>query len=143
MLPVRITADSWLPDIFNDFFDNSWMERANCTAPAINVIENEKEYEVELAAPGLAKEDFQIHIDSEGNLQIAMEKKNEHKEGHKHGRYLRREFSYEKYAQTLLLPDDVDQEKIEAKMENGVLNIHLPKREKVQQEEKVKQITIG
>jgi HSP20 family protein len=143
MLPVRRTADSWLPDIFNDFFDNSWMERANYTAPAINVIENEKEYEVELAAPGLAKEDFQIHIDGEGNLQIAMEKKNEQKEGHKHGRYLRSEFSYEKYAQTLLLPDDVDQEKIEAKMENGVLNIHLPKREKVQQEEKVKQITIG
>ena len=132
-----------MPDIFNDFFDNSWMERANYTAPAINVIENEKEYEVELAAPGLAKEDFQIHIDGEGNLRIAMEKKNEQKEGHKHGRYLRREFSYEKYAQTLLLPDDVDQEKIEAKMENGVLNIHLPKREKVQQEEKVKQITIG
>ena len=132
-----------MPDIFNDFFDNSWMERANYTAPAINDIANEKEYEVELAAPGLAKEDFQIHIDGEGNLQIAMEKKNEQKEGHKHGRYLRREFSYEKYAQTLLLPDDVDQEKIEAKMENGVLNIHLPKREKVQQEEKVKQITIG
>ena len=143
MLPVRRNADSWLPDIFNDFFNNSCMERANYTAPAINVIENEKEYEVELAAPGLAKEDFQIHIDGEGNLQIAMEKKNEQKEGHKHGRYLRREFSYEKYAQTLLLPDDVDQEKIEAKMENGVLNIHLPKREKVQQEEKVKQITIG
>ena len=143
MLPVRRTADSWLPDIFNDFFDNSWMERTNYTAPAINVIENEKEYEVELAAPGLTKEDFQIHINGEGNLQIAMEKKNEHKEGHKNSRVLRREFSYEKVAQTLLLPDDVDQEKIEAKMENGVLNIHLPKREKVQQEEKVKQITIG
>ena len=111
MLPVRRTADSWLPDIFNDFFDNSWMERTNYTAPAINVIENEKEYEVELAAPGLTKEDFQIHVDNEGNLQIAMEKKNEHKEGHKHGRFLRREFSYEKFAQTLLLPDDVDRKR--------------------------------
>ena len=143
MLPVRRTADSWLPDIFNDFFDNSWMERTNYTAPAINVIENEKEYEVELAAPGLTKEDFQIHVDNEGNLQIAMEKKTENKEGKKHGRYLRREFSYEKFAQTLLLPDDVDQEKIEAKMENGVLNVHLPKCEKIQKPEKVKQITIG
>ena len=142
MLPVRRTADSWLPDIFNDFFDNSWMERTNYTAPAINVIENEKEYEVELAAPGLTKEDFQIHVDNEGNLQIAMEKKNEHKEDHKHGRFLRREFSYEKFAQTLLLPDDVDQEKIEACMENGVLNVHLPKREKIQKPEAVKQISI-
>ena len=131
-----------MPDIFNDFFDNSWMERTNYTAPAINVIENEKEYEVELAAPGLTKEDFQIHIDNEGNLQIAMEKKNEHKEDHRHGRYLRREFSYEKYAQTLLLPEDVDQEKIEASMENGVLNVHLPKREKTQHPETVKQISI-
>ncbi len=131
-----------MPDIFNDFFDNSWMERTNYTAPAINVIENEKEYEVELAAPGLTKEDFQIHIDNEGNLQIAMEKKNEHKEDHRHGRYLRREFSYEKYAQTLLLPEDVDQEKIEASMENGVLNVHLPKREKTQHPEAVKQISI-
>ena len=142
MLPVRRTADSWLPDIFNDFFDNSWMERTNYTAPAINVIENEKEYEVELAAPGLTKEDFQIHVDNEGNLQIAMEKKTENKEGKKHGRYLRREFSYEKFARTLLLPDDVDQEKIEAKMENGVLNVHLPKREKIQKPETVKQISI-
>ena len=142
MLPVRRNADSWLPDIFNDFFDNSWMARTNYTAPAINVIENEKEYEVELAAPGLTKEDFQIHIDNEGNLQIAMEKKNEHKEDHRHGRYLRREFSYEKYAQTLLLPEDVDQEKIEASMENGVLNVHLPKREKTQHPETVKQISI-
>ena len=142
MLPVRRTADSWLPDIFNDFFDNSWMERTNYTAPAINVIENEKEYEVELAAPGLTKEDFQIHVDNEGNLQIAMEKKTENKEGRKHGRYLRREFSYEKFAQTLLLPDDVDQEKIEACMENGVLNVHLPKREKIQKPETIKQISI-
>ena len=142
MLPVRRNADSWLPDIFNDFFDKSWMERTNYTAPAINVIENDKEYEVELAAPGLTKEDFQIHIDNEGNLQIAMEKKNEHKEDHRHGRYLRREFSYEKYAQTLLLPEDVDQEKIEASMENGVLNVHLPKREKTQHPEAVKQISI-
>ena len=131
-----------MPDIFNDFFDNSWMERANNTAPAINVIENEKEYNVELAAPGLAKEDFKVHVDHEGNLNIEMEKKSENKEGAKHGRYLRREFSYEKYQQTLLLPDDVEAERISAKMENGVLDIVLPKLTKVQKEEAVKQIDI-
>ena len=129
MLPVRRTSNSWLPEIFNDFFDNSWMERTNYTAPAINVIENEKEYELELAAPGLSKEDFKIQLDSEGNLVINMEKKteNKEKEGGKKGRFLRREFSYEKFHQSLVLPDDVDREKIEAKMENGVLNVHLPK----------------
>ena len=142
MLPVRRTQDSWLPDIFNDFFDNSWMTRTNYTAPAINVIENDKEYDVELAAPGLDKEDFKIHIDEEGCLHIEMEKKAENKEGHKHSRYLRREFSYEKFQQTLLLPDDVACDKIEAKMEKGVLNIHLPKKEEVPHPAAVQQISI-
>ena len=142
MLPVRRTQDSWLPDIFNDFFDNSWMTRTNYTAPAINVIETEKEYDVELAAPGLDKEDFKVHIDEEGMLHIEMEKKSENKEGHKHGRYLRREFSYEKFQQTLVLPDDVECEKIEAKVEKGVLNVRLPKKELVNKPAAVKQIDI-
>ncbi|MBR6466095.1 MAG: Hsp20/alpha crystallin family protein [Bacteroidales bacterium] len=142
MLPVRRTSNSWLPEIFNDFFDNSWMERTNYTAPAINVIENEKEYELELAAPGLSKEDFKIQLDNEGNLVINMEKKTENKEEKKRGRFLRREFSYEKFHQSLMLPDDVDIEKIEAKMENGVLNIHLPKIVKVTPAEVHRQIDI-
>ena len=139
---MRRTSDSWLPDIFNDFFDNSWMERPTYTAPAINVIETEKEYEVELAAPGLDKEDFRVHVDADNNLHIEMEKKAETKEDKKHGRFLRREFSYEKFQQTLLLPDDVDAEKIEAKVEKGVLMVTLPKKEKIQKTDAVKQIAI-
>ena len=139
---MRRTSDSWLPDIFNDFFDNSWMERPTYTAPAINVIETEKEYEVELAAPGLDKEDFRVHVDADNNLHIEMEKKAETKEGKKQGRFLRREFSYEKFQQTLLLPDDVDAEKIEAKVEKGVLMVTLPKKEKIQKTDAVKQIAI-
>ena len=143
MLPViRRNSDSWLPDIFNDFFDNSWMARPTYTAPAINVIETEKEYDVELAAPGLDKEDFKVHVDEDNNLHIEMEKKTENKEGNKRGRYLRREFSYEKFQQTLLLPDDVDAEKIEAKVEKGVLNVHLPKLEKIEKPNPVKQIAV-
>lgn len=142
MLPARRTHDSWLPDIFNDFFDNSWMERTNYTAPAINVIENEKEYDVELAAPGLTKEDFKVHIDADNNLHIEMEKKSENKEGKKHGKYLRREFSYEKFQQMLTLPEDAEAEKIEAKVEHGVLNVRIPKKEKVDVQKAVKQIEI-
>ena len=143
MLPViRSTRDSWLPDIFNDFFDNSRMERPTYTAPAINVLETEKEYDVELAAPGLDKKDFKVHVDADNNLHIEMEKKTEEKEGKKHGRYLRREFSYEKFQQTLLLPDDAEADKIEAKVEKGVLNVHIPKKEKAHKEEAVKQIDI-
>ena len=75
MLPVRRNEQTWLPDIFNDFFNTNWMEKANATAPAINVIENEKSYDVELAAPGLTKDDFKVSLDHEGNLSINMEKK--------------------------------------------------------------------
>lgn len=142
MVPVRRTTQSWLPDIFNDFFDNSWMEKANCTAPAINVIENEKEYDVELAAPGLTKDDFKVYLDSEGNLVVHMEKKVENKDEKKHGRFLRREFSYTNFQQAFTLPEDVDAEKIEAKMEHGVLNVHLPKLAKVEKPQANRQIEI-
>ena len=127
MTPMR-RNQNWLPSIFNDFFDNEWMERANATAPAINVIENEKDYRIEVAVPGMSKEDFNIKLDEDNNLVISMEKKSENKEENKHnGRYLRREFSYSKFQQTMVLPDDVNKEGISASVEHGVLTIDLPK----------------
>ena len=133
---------AWLPSVFNDFFDTDFMPKANATAPAINVKESDKAYIVELAAPGMKKEDFNVHINDEGNLVVKMEQKQEHKEEDKNTRYLRREFSYSKFEQTLLLPDDVKKEDIKARVENGVLTVELPK----MVEEKVKvsrQIEIG
>ena len=127
MMPVRRTQN-WLPSIFNDFFDNDWMVKANATAHAINVIESATDYKVEVAAPGMKKEDFNIHVNEDNDLVISMEKKEEKKDENKEARYLRREFSYSKYQQTLILPDDVDKDKIDAKVENGVLTIELPKR---------------
>ena len=127
MLPIR-KNQSWLPSIFNDFFDNDWMERANVTAPAVNVIEHENDYCVELAVPGMSKDDFQVHVDQNDNLVITMEKKEEKKNDKKEERYLRREFSYSKFQQTLVLPDDVEKEKISAHVEHGVLTVELPKR---------------
>ncbi|WP_288354747.1 Hsp20/alpha crystallin family protein, partial [uncultured Bacteroides sp.] len=125
---------NWLPSIFNDFFDNDWMVKANATAPAINVVESDKDYKVEVAVPGMTKDDFNIHLGEENELVISMEKKteNENKENKK---YLRREFSYSKFQQSLYLPDNVDKEKISANVANGVLTIELPK---YSQEEKAK-----
>lgn len=126
----------WLPSIFNDFFDNEWMAKANATAPAINVIESDKDYKVEVAAPGMTKEDFNIHLSEDNELVITMEKKNEKKEEDKENKkYLRREFSYSKFQQSLVLPDDVEKDKIGAAVNNGVLTIDLPK---CQPEEKAK-----
>ena len=126
MTPMMRT-NNWIPAVFNDFFDTDYMPRANSTAPAINVKDTDKAYIVELAAPGMKKEDFNVHINDEGNLIIKMEKKDEKKEEDKSARYLRREFSYSKFEQTLLLPDDVKKEDITAKVEHGVLTVELPK----------------
>ena len=115
---------------------------ANATAPAINVFETEKEYKVELAAPGMTKEDFNVRIDEENNLVITMEKKTENKEEKKEGRYLRREFSYSKFQQTMILPDNVDKEKISAAVENGVLNVQLPKISEEEVKKAEKQIEV-
>ncbi|HJH65990.1 MAG TPA: Hsp20/alpha crystallin family protein [Bacteroides mediterraneensis] len=135
MMPTRkYYNQNWLPSIFNDFFDNDWMVKANATAPAINVVESDKDYKVEVAVPGMTKDDFNIHLGEENELVISMEKKteNENKENKK---YLRREFSYSKFQQSLYLPDNVDKEKISANVANGVLTIELPK---YSQEEKAK-----
>lgn len=134
MAITRRNSETWLPDIFNDFFDTNWMGRTNATAPAINVLEHEDKYEIELAAPGLTKEDFNVSLDTDGNLSINMEKKHEENGEKKHGHYLRREFSYSQYQQIMTLPDDADREHIEAKVENGVLTVNIPKIVKVQQE---------
>ncbi|MBQ9671283.1 MAG: Hsp20/alpha crystallin family protein [Prevotella sp.] len=142
MTPMMRRNAAWLPSVFNDFFDTEFMPKANATAPAINVKESDKGYTVELAAPGMTKEDFNVHINDEGNLIIKMEQKQEKKEEDKSTRYLRREFSYTKFEQTLLLPDDVKKDGISARVENGVLTVELPK----VVEEKVKvsrQIEIG
>lgn len=137
MMPTKRNYNQeWLPSIFNDFFDNDWMAKANATAPAINVIESDKDYKVEVAAPGMTKDDFNIHLSEDNELVITMEKKNEKKEEDKENKkYLRREFSYSKFQQSLVLPDDVEKDKIGAAVNNGVLTIDLPKR---QPEEKAK-----
>ena len=142
MSTVMRRNQNWLPSIFNDFFDNAWMERTNATAPAINVIEHEHDYCIEVAAPGMTKEDFSIQIDDDDNLVISMEKKEEKKEQQKNGRYLRREFSYSKYRQSIILPDDVDRNKISARVNNGVLEVELPKLPAEAKEAKVTNIEI-
>lgn len=127
MMPVY--RNSWLPEVFNDLFVS--VPKANATAPAINVKETVDAYVVELAAPGMRKEDFMVHINDDGDLTIKMESKRENKEDKAH--YLRREFSYSKFEQTLILPDDVDKDKIGANVADGVLTVQLPKVKKEQQ----------
>ncbi len=128
MLPVMF-QNSWMPTVFEDFLNNDWMPRANSTAPAVNVKEDEKAYTMELAAPGIKKEYCRVAINDEGNLTIAIENKQEHKDEDKHHHYLRREFSYSNYEQSYTLPDDVVKDQISAKVEDGILTVTMPKTE--------------
>ena len=146
MMPTIYSTrnQEWLPSIFNDFLNDNWVSvpKFSGTTPAINVTENEQNYEIEVAAPGMCKEDFNISLTKDGDIVIAMEKKSDNKEEEKDKKYLRREFSYTKYEQTLILPEDVNKEKIAARVADGVLTVELPKI--VKEEVKVaRQITVG
>lgn len=119
--------NNWIPSIFNDFFADPWVpSKIAGTAPAINVSEDDKEYKVEVAAPGMTKDDFKINVAND-ELVIAMEKKGDSKDEDKDKKYLRREFSYSKFEQHLTLPDNVERDNISAGMNDGVLTIDIPK----------------
>ena len=136
LYPVLSDMNNWLSNDFDNMLDTSWMPRVNVTAPAINVKENDKAYEVELAAPGTTKDDFKVNVDKDGCLTIKMEHKDENKKVDKKEHYLRREFSYSNYEQALTLPDDVKRDGIKANVENGVLHVTLPRSAKAEKETK-------
>lgn len=137
LFPVlRNEFDDLMNDDFRDMFNTAWMPKMSVTAPAINVKENKNEYDIELAAPGTTKEDFNVNLDNDGNLVIKMEHKNDKKDENKKEHYLRREFSYSNYEQALTLPDDVNRDGIKANVENGVLHVTLPRTAKAEKETK-------
>lgn len=135
---------NWLPDMFNDLFDSDLLPKASSsvTSPAINVIERHNQYVVELAAPGMTKQDFKVSLDADDNLLIALHKEPAQQEAGSH--YLRREFSYyTQFQQTLILPDDVNLEGINANVENGILTVILPKKTPEQRNKAARTIEIG
>lgn len=149
MLPARrLNGQYGLTDFFNDFFDSHPLERVGVSSPAINVKENDKGYKIEVAAPGMCKDDFKIHLNKDGNLVIDMEKtdcgcKDKEKDpDKKECKYLRKEFSYTKFSQTLLLPDNADKEAIEANVNNGILYIKIPKTAKAKVEDEKRVIEV-
>lgn len=111
------------PQLFN--FDRDRFDFAN-RVPSVNITENEKEFKIEMAAPGLERKDFKVEVE-DGMLCISSEKKEESKEEKKN--YTRREYSYNSFSRSFTLPDNSSPDKINAKYENGVLHISLPKKE--------------
>ena len=121
-LPSVINSFFWRDD-FPTFFDN------RIQTPAVNVIENEKEFHLEVAAPRLEKKDFKIKVDN-NMLEISAEKEIKNEEKSEENKSLRREFSYTSFSRSFPLPRGIDIEKIEAKQKDGMIEIILPKREK-------------
>jgi len=119
---------------FNDFLNRDWYDwnnqnysLTNTTIPSVNIKENENEFEVEMAAPGMAKDDFKIELNN-SVLTISSEKQseNETKEGKN---VTRREFSYQSFSRSFTLPAIVETDRITAKYENGILRVNIPKKE--------------
>jgi len=132
---MTIARFPFLPSsLLDHFWDNDLMDRAssnysstNTSLPAINIKENDDEFGIEVAAPGMKKEDFSINYDN-GRLTVSSEKKNEKVDE----KYNRREFSYQSFCRSFKVADNViDNQKIKAKYEDGILYITLPKREEI------------
>ena len=123
-----------IPSLLDNFWSRDWMDwsnlnfsNTNTTLPAVNVTENDSEFAIELAAPGMTKEDFKIHLE-ENVLTISSEKKDQKEEKKDH--YSRHEFSYQSFQRSFTLPEySVDREKVTAKYSDGLLHITIPKRE--------------
>ena len=142
MLPARkFYGQNFMPDFFNDFFGNMSLDGTPAKAPAVNVMEDDQKYRLELAAPGLTKDDFKVHVNKDGNLVIEVEKKCECQE-EKKGKYIRKEFSCAKFHQTLILPENVNRDEITAAAENGILFVELPKVQKMKAEEEKRMIEV-
>lgn len=137
---------SWA-NFANDFFNIDWFDWSNrnfsvtnTTLPSVNIKENNEAYEVEMAAPGMLKEDFKIEL-NHNLLTISSERKTE-KENKQGDQYTRKEFSYQSFSRSFTLPATVEGDKITAKYENGILNITIPKKEEAKPKQ-VKQISIS
>ena len=149
MLPVKTNGNrSGLsyPSLLNDFFNRdfwNWDSRSltGTTLPPVNVRETKDDFVVEMAAPGMKKDDFTVELD--GNLlTISSEKENEQNEGDQGSNYSRREYSYASFSRSFQLPKDVvEEEFIKAEYTDGVLHLTIPKKEKAKQKPP-KKITI-
>ena len=129
-----------MPGLFNDFFNRDlWnmnlgsSSTTNTNIPAVNIRETADNFEVEMAAPGMTKDDFRIELDN-NMLTISSEKRTENNEDGRDGSYTRREFSYQSFQRSFHLPKEVvDSENINARYENGLLKLLIPKKEEVKQ----------
>ena len=139
MLVTRRNQD-FMPTLFNELMN--WNDTTYST-PRMNIMETKDNYKLELCIPGLTKEDVKLSIDTEGNLVVEMTKETKNEKKNEEMRYLRHEFSVEHFRQTVMLPEDIHKEQISAKVENGILDIVIPKVTVEEKKQAVQTIEIG
>lgn len=122
----RSYVPSYLDDIFSDQSFNSYFGTRNASTPAVNVIEDNDEFRIDVASPGLAKHDFKIDVNDD-LITISADKEIENEASD--NKYMRREFNYSSFKRSFQLPDSVNQDKISANHADGILSVHLPKKE--------------
>lgn len=138
MTLIKFNPDnSHFPSLWDNFFGRDLRDTPNfssesATLPAVNIKETSEEFNVEVAAPGMSKEDFHIELD-DNLLFISSEKKESQERKDKEGNYTRKEFSYQSFQRSFTLPKTVAGEKISAKYVDGVLKITIPKKEEAKQ----------
>ncbi len=143
MLPILKTK-VLLPNIVDDFFGKDFMTnffepQTGISVPAVNIAENKVSFRIEVAAPGLEKDDFKVEMENNVlSISSKKEKRDEVNEDH----YMRKEFSYSSFSRTFTMPDTVDADKINASHKNGILEIVVPKKEEAKQKP-IKQIKIN
>lgn len=118
--------------LFDDEFFNMNFSPSGTTLPSVNIKETKDDFKVEVAAPGMRKEDFRIELDN-NIMTIASEHSEEEGDKDKEGNYTRREFSYQSFQRSFTLPSTVKGDDISAQYKDGVLNIVIPKREEAKQ----------
>lgn len=146
-MPKALTRTTgMLPSVFDDFmkpwnewFDNGGLFGKMLTVPAVNITENKDQFELSVAVPGMKKDDFAIDID--GNLLTISAEKEDRKE-EKDEKMTRQEYNYSSFSRTFTLPEDVKKEAIEARYEEGVLKMLLPKREEAKKTAVTKHIAV-
>ncbi len=124
-----------IPSVFDDFFKpwNEWFDAGNIwgrtmNIPAVNITETKDDYQVVLAVPGMKKDDFKIDVD--GNMLTISSEKEESRE-EKDKKFTRKEYNYSSFSRSFTLPNEILKEKIEAKYEDGLLRISLPRKEEM------------
>lgn len=121
-----LASPSWITDFFDSerFFDSDWLRRTQML-PAVNVNEKEKEFEIEMAAPGMKKADFKI---SHENHTLTISSEKEEKREEKEKDYMRREFNFSSFTRSFNLPENAMEDKIAAHYEDGILKVSIPKK---------------